>query len=94
VYVRDIRHVTPVIAAVLLFASPVFYPVDAVKAPYDFIVAASPLTNPIEQARTVLLWGGTPRWDALASYAGVAFVVAWLGAAWFRATRKGFADVL
>jgi lipopolysaccharide transport system permease protein len=94
VYVRDIRHVTPVIAAVLLFASPVFYPVDAVKPPYDFIVAASPLTIPIEQARAVLLWGGAPRWDALAAYAGAAFVVAWLGAAWFRATRKGFADVL
>jgi lipopolysaccharide transport system permease protein len=94
VYLRDIRHVTPVIAAVLLFASPVFYPVDAVKPPYDFIVAASPLTIPIEQARTVLLWGGAPRWDALAPYTAVAIVVAWLGAAWFRATRKGFADVL
>jgi lipopolysaccharide transport system permease protein len=94
VYVRDIRHVMPVIAAVLLFASPVFYPVSAVKPPYDVIVAASPLTIPIEQARAVLLSGSAPRWDAMATFAAAAFVVAWLGGAWFRATRKGFADVL
>lgn len=94
VYLRDIRHVTPVIAAVLLFASPVFYPMNAVKAPYDVFVRMSPLTIPIEEARAVLLWGHAPRFDLLVPYAVAALVVSWLGAAWFRATRKGFADVL
>lgn len=94
VYLRDVRHVTPVFAAVLLFASPVFYPVSAVKAPYNLIVAASPLTIPIEQARAVLLWGQAPHWGELGAFALVALLVAWLGGAWFRATRKGFADVL
>jgi lipopolysaccharide transport system permease protein len=94
VYLRDVRHVMPVVAAVLLFASPVFYPVSAVKPPYDVVVAASPLTIPIEQAREVLLWGHAPRWELLALFTAAALVIAWLGAAWFRATRKGFADVL
>ncbi len=94
VYVRDVRHVTPVIAAVLLFASPVFYPASAVKPPYDIVVRMSPLTIPIEQARAVLLEGRLPQWEVLAPYALVALLVAWLGAATFRATRKGFADVL
>lgn len=94
VYLRDVRHVTPVLAAVLLFASPVFYPVSAVKPPYDVIVKASPLTIPIEQARAVLLWGQAPQWDVLALFTLAALVIAWLGATWFRATRKGFADVL
>lgn len=94
VYVRDVRHVTPVVATILLFASPVFYPVNAVKAPYDLLVASSPLTLPIEEARAVLLWGHAPHWDSLAIFSAVALVTAWLGATWFRATRKGFADVL
>lgn len=94
VYLRDVRHVTPVLAAVLLFASPVFYPLSALKPPFYAIVAASPLTIPIEQAREVLLAGHPPQWGLLAAYALLAVVVAWLGAAWFRATRKGFADVL
>ncbi len=55
---------------------------------------ASPLTIPIEQARAVLLWGQAPQWDVLALFTLAALVIAWLGATWFRATRKGFADVL
>jgi lipopolysaccharide transport system permease protein len=94
VYLRDVAHIVPVVSAVLLFASPVFYPADAVKAPYSAIVHASPLTIPIEQARNVLFEGRMPRWDEWALYSAIALVVAWLGAAWFRATRKGFADVL
>ena len=94
VYLRDVGHVMPVFAAVLLFASPVFYPLSALKPPFHAIVAASPLTIPIEQARAVLLAGQPPQWDVLAAYTVVAVVVAWLGATWFRATRKGFADVL
>jgi len=72
----------------------VFYPLDALKPPLRTIVAFSPLTTPIEQARQVLLAGEIPRWDVWIAYTAVAIVVAWLGAAWFRATRKGFADVL
>ena len=94
VYLRDVGHIVPVVSAVLLFASPVFYPLEAVKPPFTAIVSASPLTIPIEQARQVLLAGQIPRWDVWAGYTAVAIVVAWLGAAWFRATRKGFADVL
>ena len=94
VYLRDVGHIVPVVSAVLLFASPVFYPLEALKPPLRTIVAFSPLTTPIEQARQVLLAGEIPRWDVWVAYTAVAIVVAWLGAAWFRATRKGFADVL
>ena len=33
VYLRDVGPIVPVLAAVLLFASPVFYPLDALKEP-------------------------------------------------------------
>ena len=37
------------------------------------------------------LW---PDWSQLAVYLVIASAVAWAGARWFAATRKGFADVL
>lgn len=94
VYLRDIVNVMPVIAAVLLFVSPVFYPLETLAPPFRDFVMLSPLTLPIVMARDVLLWGRLPSAAEYASYFGVALVVAWLGFAWFQGTRKGFADVL
>jgi lipopolysaccharide transport system permease protein len=94
VYLRDIGYVVPVIASVLLFASPVFYPLEALKGPLRPLVLASPLTVPIEQARRVLIEGRAPDFGSLALYSLVALGVAYLGFVWFQGTRKGFADVL
>ena len=94
VYVRDIAHLTPMIATLLMFASPVFYPARALPEPFRTALNASPLTVPIEQARALLLEGRSPDWDVLAIYTVVAVVIASLGYAWFQGTRKGFADIL
>jgi lipopolysaccharide transport system permease protein len=94
VYLRDIGHVVPVLAAVLLFASPIFYPLDALKGSFRTIVSLSPLTVPVEQARRVAIDGLPPDFAALAAYGVVAIVVAYLGFVWFQGTRKGFADVV
>ena len=94
VYLRDVGHIVPVIGSVLLFASPVFYPLDALAPPFREIVMLSPLTLPIVMAREVLLFGRLPDFADYAIYFAIAFSVAWLGFAWFQGTRKGFADVL
>jgi len=94
VYLRDVGYVVPVLATVLLFATPIFYPLDAVKGPMRALVQLSPLTVPVEQARRVLIDGVAPDFGALAGYAVVAIAVAMLGLAWFQGTRKGFADVV
>ena len=94
VYVRDIGQVMPALATVLLFASPVFYPLEAVRPPLRTLVLASPLTVPLEAARRVLIEGRTPDFMALGIYALVAITVAYAGFVWFQGTRKGFADVV
>ena len=94
VYVRDIAHLTPVIATVLMFASPVFYPSHALPEQFHIALAASPLTVPIEEARAVLLAGRAPDWVSLGAYTMFALAIAVLGFAWFQGTRKGFADVV
>ncbi len=93
-YLRDVGHVVPIVATVLMFASPIFYPVAALAEPFRSIVMFSPLTVPIEQARIVLIGGRTPDWTAFAIYSAISVCVALAGFVWFQGTRKGFADVL
>ncbi|BBI49665.1 hypothetical protein HORIV_20860 [Vreelandella olivaria] len=82
------------IATMLLFLSPIFYPISALPENFHGVIHANPLTFIIEQARIVLLEGQLPNISGLLKYLAVSLVVAWLGFAWFQKTRKGFADVL
>jgi lipopolysaccharide transport system permease protein len=94
VFLRDVGQTIGLITTVLMFLSPVFYPVNAVPERFRVFIMANPLTFIIEQAREVLVWGHLPNWFGLGVYTLVALVVAWAGYAWFQKTRKGFADVL
>ena len=94
VFLRDVGQTIGIITTVLMFLSPVFYPVAAVPENARPFIMANPLTFIIEQAREVLIWGHFPNWLGLAIYTLAATVVAWAGYAWFQKTRKGFADVL
>lgn len=94
VYLRDIAQMTGVFTTVLLFMSPVFYPISNLPEKYHTFLYANPLTFIIEQARDVLLWGNFPNWQGLAIATSVGGIFAWLGFAWFQKTRRGFADVL
>jgi len=94
VYVRDIGQTIGIFTLVLLFLSPVFYPVDALSENYRFLLLLNPLTPVIEDARRVLIWHQTPDWAKLTLYAAADFGVAWLGFWWFQRTRRGFADVV
>jgi lipopolysaccharide transport system permease protein len=94
VFLRDIGQTIGIITTVMLFLSPVFFPVIALPEQFRPLIAANPLTFIIEQAREVLIWGRLPDWAGLGAYLIVATAVAWAGYAWFQSTRKGFADVL
>jgi lipopolysaccharide transport system permease protein len=94
VFLRDVGQTIGIITTVLMFLSPVFYPVTAVPERFRHFILANPLTFIIEQAREVLIWGRLPDWSGLTIYTAVAILVAWGGYAWFQKTRKGFADVL
>ncbi|EGF30877.1 O-antigen export system permease protein RfbD [Oxalobacteraceae bacterium IMCC9480] len=94
VFLRDVGQTIAIITTVLMFLSPVFYPVTAVPERFRPFLMANPLTFIIEQAREVLIWGHLPNWLGLGAYTLMAVVIAWAGYAWFQKTRKGFADVL
>jgi lipopolysaccharide transport system permease protein len=94
VFLRDVGQTIGIITTVLMFLSPVFYPVTAVPERIRPFIMANPLVFIIEQAREVLIWGHLPNWLGLGIYTLAAIVIAWAGYAWFQKTRKGFADVL
>jgi len=93
VFLRDLGQTIGIITTVLIFLSPVFYPVSAVPERLRPFIMANPLTFIIEQSRAVI-WGHLPDWIGLAIYTLLATTIAWAGYAWFQKTRKGFPDVL
>ena len=94
VFLRDVGQTVAIFTTIMMFLSPVVYPVTAVPERMRPWLMANPLTFIIEQARDVLIWGYQPKWLALGAYTLAAVAVAWVGYAWFQKTRKGFADVL
>ena len=94
VFIRDLGQMTTVIASVLLFLSPIFFPVSALPEPWRPLVMLNPLTTIIEQAREVVTWGHLPDFAGLALYAVFALAFACAGFYLFQKMRKGFADVL
>ncbi|MDD5579579.1 MAG: ABC transporter permease [Methylobacter sp.] len=94
VFLRDVGQTIGLFTTVMMFLSPVFFPITALPEKYRSVIMANPLTFIIEQAREVLIWGRLPDWTGLGIYTLAAILVAWAGYAWFQKTRKGFADVL
>ncbi len=93
-YVRDVAHAVTAFLPILMFISPVFFPLAAVPAPLRQLLLINPLTFPLEQTRMVLFGNGFHAWSGLAAYALVAIGVAALGYRFFIRLRPGFADVL
>lgn len=94
VYLRDVGHVITVLTTVLLFLSPVLYPVAALPEVYRPWLQMNPLTYIIEESRSVLLFGNLPHWDSLGIAIAIGAVIAAMGFWFFQKTRKGFADVI
>lgn len=94
VFLRDVGQITAVATSVLMFLSPIFYPVSALPPRFQAVMRLNPLTPAIEWTRDALMWGRSPDLGAVTLYLAAAALFAWLGFAWFQKTRKGFADVV
>lgn len=94
VFLRDVGHTVGVFTAIMMFCSPVFYPLSAIPEKYLFLMHFNPLAFFIEQTRDVMIWGRYPNWAVLLIWTTVSVAAAWGGFWWFQKTRRGFADVL
>jgi len=98
VFVRDIGPVVALAVQVLMFVTPIFYPLEVplriLPDPLKFILISNPLTVSVESFRDVVLRGASPNWLELGSAAIVGLVCCQLGFAFFMRTKKAFADVI
>lgn len=94
VFLRDIGQVTGVLASILMFLAPVFYPVSALPDGLESVIYLNPLTYVIEQARGVIFAGVAPEPAGLAVFYGVSLAITQFGYWAFQKSRHGFSDVL
>lgn len=94
VYVRDIGQITGMVTTVLLFLSPVFYPIKALPEQYQTWLKLNPLTFIIEEGRNTLIFGRVPDIGDWGLMLAAGMLTSWAGFVWFQKIRKGFADVL
>ena len=93
-YLRDLAQIAPLMATVLLFLAPVFYPITAVPERFRPLIELNPITGLVDAVRGVLVFGRLPDPTWLLGQYIVALLIALAGLYWFRLLRKGFADVL
>ncbi|WP_395141325.1 ABC transporter permease [Schlegelella aquatica] len=94
IFLRDLQHAMPPLVTVLLFLSPVFYTVAGLPPQWQALMAANPLTLPIEGVRAALLGGAVPQGSVWLGQLAAA-VVAVAAARWlFERLQPGFADAL
>jgi lipopolysaccharide transport system permease protein len=94
VYIRDIQQLIVPLVQLMMFLSPVFYPVAALPESIRPWLQLNPLALVIEQTRGIVLFGQPPDWTPYGLCLLATLLIALLGAWWFSRTRTGFADVL
>ena len=93
-YIRDVSQVLGMLVSLLMFLSPIFFPAEAIPLAVRPWLCLNPLALTITQTRQVMLDGQWPVWSAYAIHLIACCAIAILGAAFFKAARKGFADVV
>jgi lipopolysaccharide transport system permease protein len=90
---RDVRHALPFLIQLLLFASPVIYPLEVVPERWRWAAALNPLAGALEGFRASLA-GRPVDWTATALSAACALALLVLSAYVFRRVEETFADLI
>ncbi len=98
-FFRDLRQFVPVATMMLMFLSPIFFPLSAIPvsklpSPIVAIIHLNPIALILEMSKDVLFWNRVPDLTQLSILLLLTWLVAWFGYLWFAKTRKGFADVV
>ncbi|MCL4432233.1 MAG: ABC transporter permease [Epsilonproteobacteria bacterium] len=94
VYIRDISTLIGILMNMLMFLSPIFYPMKAVPEGVRWIFELNPMNLPIQWVRESVCEGIWPSLSALALYCVLSLLIGIAGWKLFGIMRKGFSDVL
>ena len=91
---RDVRYILPYFTQLLIFLTPVIYPLSIVGRLNRLVIAINPVAGVIESARKVLTGSVFVDYQVLAVSFISSIVLFILGLTYFRATEKFFADII
>lgn len=91
---RDVRYVVTFMIQMLLFLTPVIYPVSILGEQYSWILYFNPMAGVIETSRAVLMGQTSIPWDGLITGAIVSLVLLVVGLFYFKKTERFFADII
>ncbi len=90
---RDFRYVIPFMIQVLLFLTPVIYPITFIPPGFlHDLLQLNPLSGAIETFRSALT-GSAFNWTLIGKSMGVSFILFIIGLAYFKKTEYNFADL-
>jgi lipopolysaccharide transport system permease protein len=78
----------------LMFATPVIYPISKVPDKYQWIILANPVSSIIETFRYAFLGSGTFNWVHLAYSAAMTIAILFFGTVVFNRVEKSFTDTI
>ncbi|HSW90186.1 MAG TPA: ABC transporter permease [Patescibacteria group bacterium] len=91
---RDVRYITPFFLQLMIFVTPVIYPLSIVRPSFQFLLALNPMTGVIDSLRTSLAHATIVHPEALIISAISACVLFLVGMTVFRKTERFFADII
>lgn len=90
---RDIRYGMSFGVQLLMYASPVVYPVSLIPDHYRLLYALNPMVGVIEGFRSALLGTVSMPWDLLGVGSATTVLILGVAAIYFRRMERSFADV-
>lgn len=91
---RDIKYVLPFAIQILLFITPIIYPVSQIPERFRPLLALNPCWGMVDCFRACLLPGQPFDFKLIGMSVGVSFLVFALGLYYFRKSEKSFADII
>ena len=90
---HDVRHLSPFLIQVWMYASPIVYSSTMVPERYRWLYALNPLSSTLAGFRAALLGTPAPTLSQLALSLFTALIIFVAGILYFRRTERVFADV-
>jgi lipopolysaccharide transport system permease protein len=94
VFIRDISQLISVALNMLMFISPIFFPVSALPPKWQPVLQLNPLSQVIEQTRRAAIQGLNPNWNYVVLGTVITFVACEISFRGFQKSKGAFADVL
>ena len=94
VFYRDIGFIIPVAIQLMMFATPIIYPLSIVPERFRPYYVLNPMAGIIEGYRRILIHQAVPDWPSLGVAAVISLVIFSLGFAYFKRVEFQLADVL